>query len=77
MSEPASTGSPSPSKDLLSEVFVLPDPKKKTRKKKGLNQQAVCITDLDVLNDLKSKEEEKAETERQKLEKKNSGRKKG
>ena len=51
-----STGSPSPSKDLLSEVFVLPEPKKKTGKKtkKGLNQQAVCITDVDVLNDLKA-----------------------
>ena len=67
VSEPASTGSPSPSKDLLSEV--LPEPKKKTGKK-GLNQKAVCITDVDVLNDLKAQEEEKAEIERQKLEKK-------
>ena len=48
--KPVSTGSPSPSKDLLREVFVLPEPKKKTgKRKKGLNQQAVCITDVDVL----------------------------
>ena len=47
----------------------LPEPKKKTGKK-GLNQQAVCITDVDVLNELKAQEEEKPEIERQKLEKK-------
>ena len=34
VSEPASTGSPSPSKDYLSEVFVLPEPKKKSGKKR-------------------------------------------
>ena len=35
-----------------------------------MNHQAVCITDVDVLNDLKAQEEEKAEIERQKLERK-------
>ena len=76
VSETVSTGSSSLSKDLLSEVFVLLEPKKKTgKKKKGLNQQAVCITDVDVLNDLKAQEEEKAKIERQKLD--NAGRKKG
>ena len=49
----------------------MPEPKIKTeRKKKALNQQAVCITDVDVLNDLKAQEEEKTEIEGQKLEKK-------
>ena len=70
VSETVSTGSSSLSKDLLSELFILPEPKKKTGKKKGLNHQAVCITDVDVLNDLKAQEEEKAKIERQKLEKK-------
>ena len=50
--------------------FSFCEPKKKTGKKKGLNQQAVCITGVDVLNELKAQEEEKPEIERQKLEKK-------
>jgi len=64
VSKPASTGSPSPSKDYLSEVFVCLN-RKSGMKKKGLKYQAVFITDVDVLNDLKAQEEEKAEIERQ------------
>ena len=52
----------------------MPEQEKKSgMKKKGLNYQAVCITDVDMLNDLKAQEE--AEIEKQKKE--NAGSLKG
>ena len=44
---------------VLSEVLVLPKPKEATEKRKrkeGLNKKAVCITDIEVLEKIKSQE---------------------
>jgi hypothetical protein len=54
---------------ILQEMLVLPQPKNSTgRKKKALNSKAVCITDSEVLDELKAKEEEKMEKQKKKSE---------
>ena len=68
-----STHSSSGSSDILREMLVLPQPKERSRKrKKALNSKAVCITDLEILEELKSQEAtklaEEQEKERKKLE---------
>ena len=66
------------SSDVLSEVLVFPKPKKKTESKRrgGLNTKTICITDDDVLGELKAKKQEKEEEEKQKLEKQEERKKK-
>ena len=51
---------------ILQEMLVLPNPRKpKSGRKKGaLNREGVCITDTEVLDKLKVKEEEKREKQR-------------
>ena len=61
---PSSSVSP-----ILKEMLVLPQPKNSAgRKRKALNSKGVCITDSEVLDGLKAKEEEKMEKQRMKFE---------
>ena len=61
---PSSSVSP-----ILQEMLVLPRPKNSTgRKRKALNSKGVCITDSEVLDGLKTKEEETMEKQRKKSE---------
>lgn len=54
----------SSSSAVLREVLVLPQPKPATgKRKKAINNKAICITELDVLEELKAKEAEKLEAE--------------
>ena len=56
--------SSSSSSAILREVLILPQPKQATgKRKKAINNKAICITDLDVLEELKVKEAEKLEVE--------------
>ena len=54
--------------DALSEILALPRPEPKTtsKRKPAMNAKAVCITDDTVLEDLKRKEAEKVEAEKEK-----------
>lgn len=56
----------------LSEVLIYPAPQKKksSKRKPALNKNAVCITDVEVLEELKGKKTEKAEAEQVKAVKK-------
>ena len=56
------------SDDALSEILALPRPvpRNKSKRKPALNAKAVCITEDNVLKDLKKKEAEKAEAEKEK-----------
>ncbi len=50
------------SSDILSEILVLPQPQAPKRKRKtAMNSKAVCITDGEVLQELKEKEQKKIE----------------
>ena len=61
---PSSSVSP-----ILQEMLVLPRPKNSTgRKRKALNSKGVCIIDSEVLDGLKTKEEETMEKPRKKSE---------
>ena len=64
-----STSSKASASDVLSEILVLPQPKAPSkRKKKAINSmKAVCITDEEVLGEMKA--EKAAKSEEQKLEK--------
>ena len=55
----------SKSLDDLSQLLVLPEPRKTTRRRRkpALNSKTVCITDIEVLDELKVQELEKAEAE--------------
>ena len=55
------------SDDALSEILALPRPvpRNKSKRKPALNAKAVCITEDNVLKDLKKKEAEKAEAEKE------------
>ena len=55
----------SKSPDVLSQLLVLPEPRKTTRRRRkpALNSKTVCITDIEVLDELKAQELEKAEVE--------------
>ena len=59
---------------ILKEMLVLPEPKQQTgRKKRAVNSKGVCITDTEIVDELKAKEkakeEEKMEKKRKKSEK--------
>ena len=56
------------SDDAISEILALPHPvpRNKSKRKPALNAKAVCITEDNVLKDLKKKEAEKAEAEKEK-----------
>ena len=54
--------------DILSEVLVLPEPRKAGRR--GVNSKAVCVTELEFIGDIKSKEEKKKADEELKFERK-------
>ena len=59
----------SSSVDAIKELLVLPKPNSKSQKKKGrsaLNSKGICITDPEILEDLKKKEAEKADLAEQK-----------
>ena len=59
------------SSEVLSEVLVLPASKAPKRKRKAaLNRNAVCITDTEVLKEMKAKEAEKLEAEQEKAKRK-------
>ena len=65
--------------DILEEFLVLPKPKPTTTRKtkKGLNSKAICITEDEVLKELKEREAERLakqeEKERKRLEKEEKG----
>ena len=63
----ASVGS-SQSSSVLSEILVLPVPKpsQQRSKRQAVNSKARCITDMDVLEELKAKEQKKVEEEEEK-----------
>ena len=63
------SGKPKPSSsDAVSEILVFPSPvsRPKSKRKPALNARTVCITDDSVLEELKKKEVEKAEIEKEK-----------
>ena len=50
--------------DAVKELLVLPKPKSKSQRKQGnnaLNSRTVCITDPEILEQLKAKEAEKVD----------------
>lgn len=49
------------SSDVLDEVLALPKPKPTKKRRKAVNSRTVCLTDPEVLEDMKRKEEKKAE----------------
>ena len=65
-----SSSSKAPESDILSEVLVLPEPRKAGRRRGGVNSKAVCVTELEFIEDIKSKEEKKKADEELKFEKK-------
>ena len=52
----------------MAEVLILPHPpeRAKTKRKPALNSKAVCITEDEILGELKRKEHENAELEKAK-----------
>ena len=58
--------------DVLSDILVLPEPKEKfgRKRKAGINQKTVCLTDDDVFDGLKAADKEKKDNELKKLERK-------
>ena len=58
--------------DVLSEVLVRPKPKEISRRKRkaGINQRSVCLTDDNVLSSLKEEVQRKKDDEQDKLERK-------
>ena len=60
------------SDDVLSNILVLPEPKLQSskRSKHALNQKAVCITEGDVLGEMKKREEDKLAEEAAKAQRK-------
>ena len=70
-SNPNSEDHPSEN-DVLSDILVLPKPKQKSgrKRKAGINQKTVCLTDDDVFDGLKAKDKEKKDNELKKLERK-------
>ena len=58
--------------DVLSNILVLPEPKlwSGKRSKHALNQKAVCITEGDVLSEMKKREEDKLAEEAAKAQRK-------
>ena len=68
---PSCVHSSSGSSDILRAMLVLPQPKERSQKrKKAVNSKAICITDLEVLEELKVKEAAKLEEEEAKERKK-------
>ena len=66
-SAPTCVHSSSGSSDVLREMLVLPQPKERSQKrKKALNSKAVCITNSEVLEELKAQEAAKLEEEQKK-----------
>ena len=56
----------------ISDILVLPEPKAETsqrKRKPGLNSKAICLSDLDTLQELKDKERKKIEAEEEKIRK--------
>ena len=47
----------------MSEVLVLPNAKTPRKKRAAVNSKAVCVTDTDVLEELKRKKANKVEVE--------------
>ena len=47
----------------MSEVLVLPNAKTPKKKRVAVNSKAVCVTDTDVLEELKRKKAERVEVE--------------
>ena len=70
-SNPNSEDHPSEN-DVLSDILVLPKPKEKSgrKRKAGINQKTVCLTDDDVFDSLKAKDKGKKDNELKKLERK-------
>lgn len=68
----SSKSTPSEASSILSDLLVLPEPKtsKKRRQKKAINNQAVCITNIEVLEKMKFEEAAKIEEQKLKEEKK-------
>ena len=50
----------------LSDILALPKPKAPQKKRQAVNSKAQCITDIDVLQELKAKEQEKVQKEEEK-----------
>ena len=65
-----SSSNKAPESDTLSEVLVLPEPRKAGRRRRGVNSKAVCVTELEFIEDIKSKEEKKKADEELKFERK-------
>lgn len=58
------TSSASKCSDVLNDIFVsLPQERCSTKKTAGVNARSVCITDDDILDDLKAKDKQKAEAQ--------------
>ena len=68
----SSSSTKSSSADVLAEVLSLPHPpeRAKSKRKPALNSKAVCITEDEILEELKKKEYEKTELEKEKEAKK-------
>ena len=68
----SSSSTKSSSADVLAEVLILPHPpeRAKSKRKPALNSKAVCITEDEILEELKKKEYEKTELEKEKEAKK-------
>ena len=71
-SSSCSSKSKTSSADVLADVLILARPaaRAKSKRKLALNSKAVCITEDEVLEELKMKEREKAEEEKEKEAKK-------
>jgi len=64
-----SSGSTKSSWDVVKEILTLPKPKPSSQTRKGrkaVNSAAICITDVEVLEEMKQKKEEKEKAEEEK-----------
>ena len=65
-SSPSLTSTKTPDSDALSDILVLPEPKK-GRGRRGVNSKAICLTEVEFLKEMKAKQEKKKETDELKL----------
>ena len=56
--------------DILSDILVLPKPKDKSgrKRKAGINQKTVCLTDDEVFDGLKAEDQKKKENKLKRIE---------
>ena len=53
------TSTQTPDSNALSDILVLPEPKKGRGRRRGVNSKAICLTEVEFLKEMKVKQEKK------------------